>query len=61
MKEDETPENVEKKLLVKKGIQYGKGKEKKKKDNCTQVSFSGKFKEKKLQEFFLNSKFEHFK
>ena len=26
LKEDETPENVEKKLLVKKGIQYGKGK-----------------------------------
>lgn len=26
LKEDETPENVDKKLLVKKGIQYGKGK-----------------------------------
>lgn len=26
LKEDQTPENVEKKLLIKKGVQYGKGK-----------------------------------
>jgi hypothetical protein len=57
-KEGEAEETVEKKLLVKKGLQFAKGKEKKKKENAFQVSFSGRFKEKRIQEFFLNNKFE---
>jgi hypothetical protein len=47
--------------LIKKGLQVTKGKEKKKKDNAFQISFSGRFKEKRIQEFFLNNKFEALK
>jgi hypothetical protein len=57
-KEGEAEETVEKKLLVKKGLQFAKGKDKKKKENAFQVSFSGRFKEKRIQDFFLNNKFE---
>jgi hypothetical protein len=42
---------------VRKGLQFAKGKEKKKKENAFQISFSGRFKEKRIQEFFLNNKF----
>lgn len=42
LKEDETPENVDKKLLVKKGV-FGK-----KKEQAFQFSFVGNFKEKKV-------------
>lgn len=58
VKEGEAEETVEKKLLIRKGLQVTKGKEKKKKENAFQISFSGRFKEKRIQEFFLNNKFE---
>jgi hypothetical protein len=49
VKEGEAEETVEKKLLIKKGLQFAKGKEKKKKENAFQISFSGRFKEKRVQ------------
>lgn len=58
VKAGEAEEIVEKKLLVRKGLQFSKGKDKKKKENAFQISFSGRFKEKRVQEFFLNNKFE---
>jgi hypothetical protein len=51
LKEDETPEVVDKKWSVKKGM-FGK-----KKEHVLQFSFVGNFKEKKVQEFLLTYKF----
>lgn len=53
---------MDKKFIVKKGIQYGKGKDKKKKENACQVMFVGKVKEKKIFEWLSeNNKFEMLK
>ena len=54
LKEDENPEVVDKKFVVKKGLQYGKGKEKVKKENGSQIMFVGKIKDKKVFEYLLN-------
>ncbi len=51
LREDESPEAVDKKFTVKKGM-FGK-----KKENALQFSFVGNFKEKKVQEFLLAHKF----
>jgi hypothetical protein len=62
LKEDEDAEIVEKKFVVKKGFQYGKGKEKIKKDNVAVINYVGNFKEKKVLEFLNNVwKFTHLK
>ena len=47
---------MEKKFEIKKGIQYGKGKDKRVKENACIVRFVGKLKEKKILEFLQENK-----
>lgn len=61
LKEDEDPEIVDKKFSAKKGIQYGKGKNKKKKEDAYQIKYSGKIKEKKVMEYLMNCEFRMIK
>lgn len=57
LQEDEDAETVGKKFVVKKGIQFGKGKDKVKKEEACQINYVGSFKEKKVTEFLRNYKF----
>ncbi len=55
---EEEKEVVEKKFILKKGIQVAKGKEKINKPQAVQINYAGKVKEVRVIDFLKNSKFE---
>lgn len=61
LKEDKEPEEaelVEKKFILKKGLQVVKGKEKINKPEGAQLNYVGKVKDKKVMDFLKENKFE---